>query len=480
MTDKYDAIIIGSGQGGGPLATTLAKAGWTVALIEREYVGGTCVNRGCTPTKTMVASARVAYLTRRAADYGVQTGPITIDMQKVRQRKRYIVENFRSSGQRYMESLTNLDLIFGEARFSGPKTIQVHLNNGEKRQIGADKIFINTGGRPIVPPVEGLENVPTLDSTSIMELGTVPEHLVMIGGGYIGLEFGQMFHRFGSRVTILQRGSQLLPREDADVSEALTRILKEDGLEIVLDADLKRAEHNGENKIQLTVKTPDGKRTIIGSHVLLSAGRVPNTEALNLEAAGIETDDRGFVKVSEYLETNVAEIYAMGDVKGGPAFTHIAYDDFRILNNNLLEGGTAGFKDRLVPYTLFTDPQLGRIGMGEKEALQQGHNIRIAKLPMSQVARAIELDETRGFMKAIVDADSDQILGAVVLGIEGGEVMSVFEMAMIGKVAYPTIRDAIFAHPTLAESLNNLFMGIGDEVKSDASLVQSCIKHQSV
>ena len=479
MADKYDAIIIGSGQGGGPLATTLAKAGWKVALIEREYVGGTCVNRGCTPTKTMVASARVAYLTRRAADYGIQTGPIDIDMQKVRQRKRDIVENFRSSGQRYMESVKNLDLIFGEAGFSDPKTIQIHLNDGEKRQLDADKIFINTGGRPVVPPVEGLENVPTLDSTSIMELDTVPEHLIMIGGGYIGLEFGQMFHRFGSRVTVLQRGSQLLPREDADVTEELTRILKEDGLEIILEADLKRAERNGENKIQLTVETPDGDRNIIGSHVLLSAGRMPNTEALNLGAVGIETDDRGFVKVSEHLETNVAGVYAMGDVKGGPAFTHIAYDDFRILNNNLLEGGTAGFKDRLVPYTLFTDPQLGRIGMGEKEALQKGHNIRIAKLPMSQVARAIELDETRGFMKAIVDADTDQILGAVVLGIEGGEVMSVLEMAMIGKVAYPIIRDAIFAHPTLAESLNNLFMGIGDEIKSDAPLVQSCLRHQS-
>jgi len=479
MKGKYDAIILGSGQGGGPLATTLAKAGWQVALIEREHVGGTCVNRGCTPTKTMVASARVAYLARRAADYGVQTGPVAVDMQKVRQRKRDIVESFRSGGQRYMESFETLDLIFGEAAFSGPKKIQVHLHNGEKKQLGADKIFINTGGRPFVPPVEGLANVPILDSTSIMELDTVPEHLVMIGGGYIGLEFGQMFHRFGSRVTVLQRGQQLLPREDADVTEELARILQEDGLEIILGADLARVERNGRYQIQLSVKTPDGEQNIIGSHVLLSAGRIPNTEALNLDTAGIEMDSRGFVKVNERLETNVPGVYAIGDVKGGPAFTHIAYDDFRILNHNLLAGGTAGFKDRMVPYTLYTDPQLGRIGMGENEALQKGHNIRIAKLPMSRVARAIEVDETRGFMKAIVDADTDQILGAVVLGIEGGEVMSIFEMAMIGKVAYPTIRDTIFAHPTLAESLNNLFMGIGDEIKSDASLVQCCIEHRS-
>ena len=469
MADTYDAIIIGSGQSGGPLSTTLAKAGWRVALIERESVGGTCVNRGCTPTKTMVASARVAYLARRAADYGVHTGPISIEMKKVRRRKRDIVEDFRSSGQRYMEDFENLELIFGEASFSSSKSIEVRLAGGDAREMNAEKIFIDTGGRPIVPPIEGLSRVPFLDSTTIMELDTVPEHLIMIGGGYIGLEFGQMFRRFGSRVTVLQRGKQLLPREDADVTEELTKILREDGLDIIVEADTKQVDLDGDSKIKLTVMTPDGEQSIVGSHVLVSAGRIPNTDALNLPAAGIESDGRGYVKVNEHLETNVPGIYAMGDVKGGPAFTHISYDDFRILSQNLLNGGNAGINGRLVPYTLFTDPQLGRIGMGEKEARANGHNIRVAKLPMSHVARAIEVDETRGFMKAIVDADTEQLLGAAVLGIEGGEVMAVFEMAMIGKVSYPTLRDTIFAHPTLAESINNLFMNIGDEIKSDAS-----------
>jgi pyruvate/2-oxoglutarate dehydrogenase complex dihydrolipoamide dehydrogenase (E3) component len=469
MAEKYDAIIIGSGQSGGPLSTTLAKAGWKVALIERESVGGTCVNRGCTPTKTMVASARVAYLARRAADYGVQTGSVSIDMSKVRQRKRDIVENFRGGSQRYMEGFENLELIFGEASFISSKSIEVSLTGDDAREMKAEKIFINTGGRPIVPPIEGLSHVPFLDSTTIMELDTVPEHLIMIGGGYIGLEFGQMFRRFGSRVTVLQRGKQLLPREDPDVTETMTKILKEDGLDIIVEANTKQVGLDGDNKIKLTVMTPGGELSIAGSHVLVSAGRIPNTDALNLPAAGIESDGRGYVKVNAHLETNVPGIYAMGDVKGGAAFTHISYDDFRILSQNLLNGGNAGINGRLVPYTLFTDPQLGRIGMGEKEALANGHNIRIAKLSMSHVARAIEVDETRGFMKAIVDADSGQLLGAAVLGIEGGEVMAVFELAMIGKVSYPTLRDTIFAHPTLAESINNLFMNIGDEIKSDAS-----------
>lgn len=469
MAEKYDAIIIGSGQSGGPLSTTLAKAGWKVALIERESVGGTCVNRGCTPTKTMVASARVAYLTRRAGDYGVQTSPISIDMKKVRERKRDIVENFRSSGQRYMESFENLELIFGEAGFSNSKSIEVRLSGADAREITAEKIFINTGCRPSVPPIEGLSRVPFLNSTTIMELDTVPEHLVMIGGGYIGLEFGQMFRRFGSRVTVLQRGNQLLPREDPDIAEELTQILREDGLDIILEAETEKVGLNEDSKIKLAVMTPGGKQTIVGSHVLVSAGRIPDTDSLNLPAAGIESDGRGFVKVNDRLETNVPGIYAMGDVKGGPAFTHISYDDFRILSQNLLNDGNAGINGRLVPYTLFTDPQLGRIGMGEKEALANGHNIRIAKLPMSHVARAIEVDETRGFMKAIVDADTDQLLGAAVLGIEGGEVMAVFEMAMIGKILYPTLRDTIFAHPTLAEAINNLFMNMGDEIKFAAS-----------
>lgn len=459
---KYDAIIIGAGQAGGPFSTTLAQAGWKTALVEKEHVGGTCVNEGCTPTKTMVASARVAHLARRAADYGVQLGPVRVDLAKVRQRKRDIVNKFRNGGQRHIEQTEGVDLLFGEAHFAGPKTVEVHLNDGETCTLTADHIFINTGGRPVNPPIEGLDQVPTLNSTSIMELDIVPEHLLVLGGGYIGLEFGQMFHRFGSKVTIVQRGERLLAREDADVADEVAQILRDEGLEIWLNTNpISAGQKNGQ--IELKVKTAEGERTLIGSHLLVAAGRAPNTDRLNLEAAGVETDKHGFIKVNERLETNVPGIYALGDVKGGPAFTHISYDDFRIVRTNLLHGGQATTTNRLVPYTVFIDPQLGRVGLTEEEARAQGRPFCVAKLPMTNVARAIEVDETRGFMKAIVDAETDQILGAAILGIEGGEVMTVLQMAMIGQVPYTTIRDGVFAHPTLAESLNNLFMALDNQ-----------------
>jgi pyruvate/2-oxoglutarate dehydrogenase complex dihydrolipoamide dehydrogenase (E3) component len=459
---KYDAIIIGAGQAGGPFSTTLAQAGWKTALIEKEHVGGTCVNEGCTPTKTMVASARVAYLARRAADYGVQTGPVTVDLAKVRQRKQDVVNRFRNGSQRHIEQTEGVDLLFGEARFIASKTVEVHLNVGETQLLTADNIFINTGGRPVNPPVEGLESIPTLNSTSIMELDVVPEHLLVLGGGYIGLEFGQMFRRFGSQVTIVQRGERLLAREDADVAETVAQILREDGVEVLLNTNpLKAAQVN--NYIQLTVKTPEGERTLNGSHLLIAAGRIPNTDRLNLAATGVQIDKHGFIQVNERLETNVPGIYALGDVKGGPAFTHISYDDFRILRTNLLHSGNATTTSRLVPYTVFIDPQLGRVGLTEEEARAKGRAFCIAKLPMSSVARAIEVAETRGFMKAIVDAETDQILGVAVLGLEGGEIMTVLQMAMMGQVPYTTIRDGVFAHPTLAESLNNLFMTLDNQ-----------------
>lgn len=460
-TQKYDAIIIGAGQAGGPFSTTLAEAGWKTALIEKEHVGGTCVNEGCTPTKTMVASARVAYLARRAADYGVHTGPVTVDLAKVRQRKRDIVNKFRRSSQRHIEQTVGLDLLFGEARFTGPKTVEVHLNEGETRHLTADKIFINTGTRPVNPPVEGLDRVPSLNSTSIMELESLPEHLLVLGGGYIGLEFGQMFRRFGSQVTIVQRGEQLLVREDADVAEEVAKILREDGIELLLKTDALRAAQI-DGQVELTVKTSTEERTLTGSHLLVAAGRIPNTDQLNLSAAGINMDKKGFVQVNERLETNVPGIYALGDVKGGPAFTHISFDDFRIVRANLLQDGHASTTDRLVPYTVFIDPQLGRVGLTEAEARAKGHAFCIAKLPMTRVARAIEVDEMRGFMKAIVDAKTEQILGVAILGLEGGEVMTVLQVAMMGRVPYPTIQNGVFAHPTLAESLNNLFTALDD------------------
>jgi pyruvate/2-oxoglutarate dehydrogenase complex dihydrolipoamide dehydrogenase (E3) component len=405
----------------------------------------------------MIASGRVAYLTRRAADYGVHVGPVSVEMAIVRQRKQQIVDDFRNGSQRRIETTEGLDLIFGEARFSGPKLLEVQMKSGETRTISADLIFINTGLRPAVPAIEGIDKVATLNSTTIMELDRVPEHLLVLGGGYVGLEFGQLFRRLGSEVTIIQRAAALLSREDPDVIETIAQILGEDGIDVLLETAAVRVSQLG-NSIALVVRTPAGERTLQGSHLLVATGRVPNTEALNLSAASVQIDPHGYIQVNERLETNVPGIYALGDVNGGPAFTHISYDDFRNIRTNLLEGGHASTTGRLMPYTIFIDPQLGRIGLSEQAAYQQGRNIRVAKLPMSHVARALEVNETRGFLKAVVDADTQQILGFTALGIEGGEIMSMVQLAMMGQLAYPVLRDGVFAHPTLAEALNNLFM----------------------
>ena len=458
----YDSIIIGSSRSAIYLSLSLAQAGRRTALIERDLVGGTCLNVGCTPTKTMVASARVAYLANRAAEFGVQTGPVSVDLGTVVQRKRNLLNVGNGFAKGMLDMTEGLDLVMGDARFTGPKSVEVRLNDGNMSQITGETIFINTGLRATKPPIPGLDSVPTLDNASIMELDTLPEHLVVLGGGYIALEFAQMFRRFGSEVTIVQRGQQLLDREDPDVAEEVAKILREDGIEVLLEANTLKVQQTGDAKIQLIVKTPLEEHRIAGSHLLVATGRVPNTEGLNLEAAGLQTDGRGFIQVNERLETGTSGIYAFGDVKGGPAFTHISFDDFRILRTNLLAGGDATTTGRLVPYVVYMDPQLARVGLSETEALAQGHNIRVAKLPMGYTGptRPQELSETRGFMKAIVDADTQQILGVAILGIEGGEIMSVLQVAMIGNLPYTDIRDGIFAHPTLAETLKDLFMSM--------------------
>jgi pyruvate/2-oxoglutarate dehydrogenase complex dihydrolipoamide dehydrogenase (E3) component len=462
MTDtRYDAIVIGAGQAGVPLSQALAGAGMRTGLVEQEHVGGTCINEGCTPTKTMVASGRVAYLARRGADYGVRTGPLSIELAKVRERKRAIVNSFRNGSQGRIEKTKNLELIFGEAQFTGARSLKVKKADGSELLFVAERIFINAGCRPAVPRLEGLGGAPYLNSTSVMELDQVPEHLIVLGGGYIGLEFGQMFRRFGSRVTIVQSGAQLLGQEDADVAEEVLKILQEDGIEVLLNSRAKSVGGSAGN-LKLTSESVGKSREIAGSHLLIAAGRVPNTDCLHVEAARIATDARGFIRTNDKLETSVEGVYGLGDIKGGPAFTHISYDDFRIIRTNVIEKGNATITDRLVPYTVFIDPQLGRVGMSEAEARKSGRAIRVAKMPMNYVARALEMDESRGFMKAIVDAKSGEILGAAVLGIEGGEIMAQLQIAMMGKLPYTVLKDGVFAHPTLAESLNNLFGHFAD------------------
>jgi pyruvate/2-oxoglutarate dehydrogenase complex dihydrolipoamide dehydrogenase (E3) component len=454
----YGSIVIGSGQAAVPLAMALAKAGSKIALIEQTHVGGTCINEGCTPTKTMVASARVAYLSRRSADYGVVADvKEKVDMSVVQRRRRDIVASFRSGSEARVKKTEGLDLLMGRARFTGDKQVEVDMNDGGKISLTAENIFINVGARPSQLQVSGIETIPVLNSTTIMELEVIPDHLLIIGGGYIGLEFGQMFHRYGSKVTIVHRGAHLLSREDDDVADAIADILRQDGIEILLQTTPTNVKKAADGSLLLTVHGSEGERVLTGSHLLAAAGRTPNTDLLNLQATRIQLDDRGYVKTNDRLQTSVPGIYALGDVKGGPAFTHISYDDFRIIKTNLLDNGSASTRDRQVPYTVFIDPQLGRVGLTETEARKRGLKIRVASMPMTYVARALEVDESRGFMKVVVDAEHGQILGCAVLGLEGGEMMATIQVAMMGKLPYQTLRDATFAHPTLAESFNNMF-----------------------
>lgn len=453
-SSHYDLIVIGSGQCGNPLAAAFHARGKRVAVIERDAVGGTCVNYGCTPTKTMVASAEVAQMARGARELGVDAGQVSVDVRAVVQRKRRIVAVWREGSEKKYEH--DIELLRGTGIFTGPKQVRVQLNQGGERDLTADIIVIDTGLSPALPNVTGLDAVPHLDNVSIMELERLPKHLLILGGGYVGLEFAQMFRRFGSEVTIIQHGPQLLAGEDADVAEEIAKLLREDGIKILLDMKATSASAQGAT-IRLIVSNGFETRTIEGSDLLVATGRKPNTEALNLAAAGITADEHGFIPVNERLETDMPGVFAVGDVNGGPAFTHISYDDFRILKTNLLDGGDRVTTGRPLPYCLFIDPQLGRIGLSEAAAKKAGRNYKVAKVNMSSVARAFETGQTRGFMKALVDQDTKEILGASILGADGGELMSMIEIAMMGKLPYTALRDAIFAHPTFAEALNILF-----------------------
>jgi pyruvate/2-oxoglutarate dehydrogenase complex dihydrolipoamide dehydrogenase (E3) component len=453
MAEQYDVLILGSGQAGNPLSSDFVKAGKRVALIERAEVAGTCINYGCTPTKTMVASAQRAWQARHAGELGVEVGAVRVNLEQVRARKRKIVEQFRASNEKRFAS-GQPELVRGEARFVASKEIAVALKAGGERRLAAETIVIDTGDSPTVPKMAGLDGVPYLDNVSLMELDVVPEHLVILGGGYEAVEFGQMFRRFGSAVTLLERGEHLLGHEDVEISEAIESILREDGLTIETGANAVRVD----GKAGAVTVHLEGGKSVSGSHLFLGVGRSPNTKELHLDAAGVLTDEHGYIKVDDELHTNVSGIYAVGDVNGGPAFTHVSYDDYRILRDNLITGkGGRKTTDRTTVYVVYMDPQLGRVGMTEAEARRSGRRIKIARMPVAWIARAIETGDTRGFLKAIVDADTEEILGAAILAPEGGELMSMLELAMMGKLRYSVLENAVFAHPAYAESLNTLW-----------------------
>ncbi len=451
---EYDAIVIGSGQGGNPLSHSLADHGWKVALIEKAHLGGTCINTGCTPTKTMVASAQVAHYARNASRWGVRAKDVSVDLPAIVARKNQIVQSFRSGQERKVSQRPNLRLYRGEARF-----VYVHRLAVGSETIEGQRVFINTGTRPAIPRIEGLDAAGYLTNTTIMELGELPEHLLVLGGGYIGLEFGQMFRRFGSRVTVVHHSNQILPREDPEVAGELQKILAAEGIQFAMNARTTRAQKS-DGKVSLSLEGPSSPAPLTGSHLLVATGRTPNTPGLGLDKAGVEIDSKGFVKVNSRLETGVPGIWALGDVKGGPAFTHISYNDYQIVYGNLIEGKKLTVDNRYVPYSVFTDPQLGGVGMTEKEARAKGYKLKIGTIPMSYVARAIERDETAGLMKLVVDASNDRILGASILGIEGGELVQMLGVLMMANLPYTLLKGAVYTHPTLAEGFFTLMESV--------------------
>lgn len=465
-TQHYDDIIIGGGKAGKTLAPALVADGRKTALVERSLnmIGGGCINIACIPTKTMVASANVANTVRNSAAYGVQSNTPTVNLAEVIQRKRSVVQSAREMNLHNLETALDSNLIIGEARFVAPKTIAVTTTEGNNRLLTAERLFINTGTRPLIPSIPGLTEVKFLTSESIMELEDLPEHLIVLGSGYIGLEFAQMFRRFGCRVTVIGQSEQILSQQDLDIAIAVQKLLEQDGIEFLLKAKVLRVvreasplENRTGNKTLLQIQVADHEITLQGSHLLVAVGRAPNTDSLNLAAAGVATDTRGYIQVNDRLETNIPGIWALGDINGGPQYTHISLDDYRIIKANLIDGGNRSTGDRLVPSCLFIDPELAHVGLTETEAQQQGYAIRVAKVDASAVPRAKTLGQTDGLLKAIVDTGTGRILGCSLLCHEAGEVISTVQMVMQAQMPYTVLRDGILTHPTMTEGLNILF-----------------------
>ncbi len=453
--DQFDILIIGSGEAGKYLAWTMAKAGRRTAVVELGLIGGACPNIACLPSKNIIHSAKVAELTRRAAEFGVVTGPVTIDMAGVRARKRHMVDGLIDSHlDRYQAS--GAELILGAAHFVAPRTVEVKRKEGNVGVLSGDQVFLNVGTRAAVPDVPGLQAAKPLTHVEALELDRVPEHLVVLGGGFVGLELAQAMRRFGSRVTVLEQGPQLAGREDGDFAEEVLRLFREDGIEVLLSTDLLEVKGLSGQAIKARVQTPQGERSIEGSALLVAAGRTPNTQGLGLKNTGVELDDRGYIRVNARLQTTAPGIWAMGECAGSPHFTHVSFDDFRVVHDNLT-GGNRTTQGRLVPFCLFTDPELARVGLSESEARQLAIPYRLAKIPMASVLRTQTLSETRGFMKALIGTESDEILGFTGFGTEAGELMAVVQTAMLAKLPYTALRDAVLTHPTMAEGLTLLF-----------------------
>jgi len=458
QVEHFDTLILGSGQGGKLLAWHLGRAGQRVAVVERQWVGGSCPAVACLPSKNEIWSARVAHLARHAADFGTTTGPVAVDMAKVRERKRGMVEREAAFHvQAYASS--GAELIMGVGRFVGPKTIEVQLNDGGTRTLSGDQVVVNVGTHAAIPDVPGLRAAEPLTHIGALDLDYAPTHLVVLGGGYIGIEMAQAYRRFGSRVTIIERGARLMAREDADVSDEMLRILRAEGIDVVLNAETVSVQGRSGTQVRIVLRTASGELAIDGSDILVAAGWVPNTAGIGLEQAGIALDDRGYIRVNERLQASAPGVWAIGEVAGSPQFTHVSVDDFRIVRDNMA-GGDRKTSDRLVPYTLFTDPPLARVGLNESDALRHGIAVRVAILPMSHVLRTEATDETQGFMKVLVSARDDRILGFTMIGAEAGEVMASMQTAMLAQLPYQKLRDAVISHLTFAEGLGPLLSNV--------------------